>query len=165
MTLEEALQHCLDRRYFPDVFEDNVGLDVIIPGFITRPAWSGGERRVVLEVSSYIGISWNAIHYYGTLKIDGVCFSSESNPDCITICKETYEAEMNNCLADSKYSIDIVRPVTQEEIEEDSLRWNGYNIGDRTNAFSTKGEVINLAKEIFKVRFKGNWSLIIEDLT
>lgn len=39
------------------------------------------------------------------------------------MCKETYEAEEKNPLAAGFYRIELVRPVTSEEIEEDGSRW------------------------------------------
>lgn len=42
------------------------------------------------------------------------------------MCTETYEAEEKNPLAAGFYRIELVRPVTSEEIEKDSSRWNGY---------------------------------------
>lgn len=77
------------------------------------------------------------------------------------MCKETYEAEEKNPLAAGSYKIELVRPVTSEEIEEDSSRWSGYKVGD--NAFYSPEDVIALAKEVCKARFLGNWKLKIVD--
>lgn len=163
MTIKEAMEHCLDMGYFPEVFKDDVGLDITIPGFITKPSWFGEEREVKLVVSIYRGISWDAVHYYGSLQVRGVHFSNEAEPRYITVCEETRKAERENSLASSRYDIDVVRPVTQEEIDENRGRWSGYKAGDKTNAFYTKSEIIDLAKQICKARFEGNWKLIIDD--
>lgn len=80
------------------------------------------------------------------------------------MCSETYDAEEKNPLAGGVYHIELVRPVTREEIEEDNSRWCGYEIGDNTNAFHSPEDVIALlAKEVCKARFKGNWILKIVD--
>lgn len=60
-------------------------------------------------------------------------------------------------------NVELVRPVTREEIEEDNSRWWGYEIGSNTNAFHSPEDVIALAKEVCKARFKGNWILKIVD--
>ncbi|WP_305274530.1 hypothetical protein [uncultured Duncaniella sp.] len=57
------------------------------------------------------------------------------------------------------------RPVTQQEIDKDSDRWDFYAPGDFTTSFDTKEEIIALAKECFKMRFKGKWELWVEDCT
>lgn len=79
------------------------------------------------------------------------------------MCKETYEAEEKNPLAAGFYKIELVRPVTSGEIEEDGSRWNGYKVGDNTNAFYSPEDVIAIAKEVCKARFLGNWKLKIVD--
>ena len=79
------------------------------------------------------------------------------------MCTETYEAEEKNPLAAGFYRIELVRPVTSEEIEKDSSRWNGYKVGDKTNAFYSPEDVIAIAKEVCKARFLGNWKLKIVD--
>ena len=68
------------------------------------------------------------------------------------MCTETYEAEEKNPLAAGFYRIELVRPVTSEEIEKDSSRWNGY----KTNAFYSPEDVI----AVCKARFLGNLRLL-----
>lgn len=54
-------------------------------------------------------------------------------------------------------NLSLRRPTTSEEIERDPDRWHGYDPGDFTSSFDTKEEIIALAKECFKMRFKGEW--------
>lgn len=115
----------------------------------------GENITVTLNVTTYIGTSWNAVHYYGNLDIEGISFSQEDSPNTMTMCSETYNAEEKNPLAGGMYHIELVRPVTREEIEEDNSRWWGYEIGSNTNAFHSPEDVIALAKEVCKARFKG----------
>lgn len=44
---------------------------------ITRGSWirNNSPRTVTLDVTTYRGVSWNAVHYYGNIIIDGVSFS------------------------------------------------------------------------------------------
>jgi hypothetical protein len=129
MDIKEAIEHCWDRKDYPEVFRDDAGLDISIPGFITRGSWirNNSPRTVTLDVTTYRGVSWNAIHYYGNITIEGVSFSPEDSPNTYTMCKETYEAEEKNPLAAGFYRIELVRPVTSEEIEEDgSQGWKGW---------------------------------------
>ena len=166
MDIKEAIEHCWDRKDYPEVFRDDAGLDISIPGFITRGSWieNNSPRTVTLDVTTYRGVSWDAVHYYGNITIEGVSFSPEDSPNTYVVCKETYEAEEKNPLAAGSYKIELVRPVTSEEIEEDSTRWDGYEVGDKTNAFNSPEDVIDLAKEVYKARFLGNWKLEIIDL-
>ena len=54
---------------WPEVFRDDAGLDISIPGFITRGSWirNNSPRTVTLDVTTYRGVSWNAVHYYGNI--------------------------------------------------------------------------------------------------
>lgn len=166
VTYEACFENIVwDRKDYPEVFRDDAGLDISIPGFITRGSWirNNSPRTVTLDVTTYRGVSWNAVHYYGNIIIDGVSFSPEDSPNTYTMCTETYEAEEKNPLAAGFYRIELVRPVTSEEIEKDSSRWNGYKVGDKTNAFYSPEDVIAIAKEVCKARFLGNWKLKIVD--
>ena len=120
MNIKEAVEHCYDRRDYPEVICDDAGLDISIPGFITKGPWvrDNSPRVITLEISTYRGVSWDAIHYYGNISADGVYFSPEDNPNTSIMCKETWEAEDKNPLAAPNYKIELVRPVTQEEIDK-----------------------------------------------
>lgn len=62
MDIKEAIEHCWDRKDYPEVFRDDAGLDISIPGFITRGSWirNNSPRTVTLDVTTYRGVSWNA---------------------------------------------------------------------------------------------------------
>lgn len=71
-----------------------------------------------------------------------------------------YVAVPRGCMLDAGCS-NANKTFTREEIEKDKSRWNGYEVGDYTNAFHSPEDIIALAKEICKVRFLGNWKLKI----
>lgn len=105
MDLNKAVEHCWDRRDYPEIISDDAGLDISIPRFITRGPWRehNRPRRITLNVTTYIGTSWNAVHYYGNLDIEGISFSQEDSPNTMTMCSETYDAEEKNPLAGVSY--------------------------------------------------------------
>ena len=119
-------------------------------------------RCVKLEITSFRGVSWGAIHYYGKLIADGIDFQYLDNPSTTT---SNWDAEKKSPLYQWHYEFELLRPVTQEEIENDPDRWNCYQLGTFTASFDTKEEIITLAKECFKMRFKGEWELWIIDST
>lgn len=55
MNIKEAIEHCWDRKDYPEVFRDDAGLDISIPGFITRGSWirNNSPRTVTLDVTTY----------------------------------------------------------------------------------------------------------------
>lgn len=167
MDIKEAIKHCRDRKDYPDIFKDTAGLDISIPGFIVSGCWEKREmpRKITLTISSFGEISWDAIHYYGDLEAEGIYFSPEDNPDRCISCKETRSEEDKNPLAGERYNIELNRELTQEEIDSDPTRWEGYEAGDSTNCFHSIAEIIELAKQVCKARFEGNWKLVIDDFT
>lgn len=64
---------------------------------------------------------------------------------------------------DYSYELVLKRPLTKEEIDKDPERWGDYyNEGDLTNCFKTIEDVIELAKQVFRLRFTGEWEFYVE---
>lgn len=150
------------------VIDDKAGLDYkdeetrAIPHNSCIYQKKSKTRCVKLEITSFRGISWGAMHYYGKLIADGIDFQSLDNPGTTT---SNWEAEKISPLYQWHYEFELRRPATSEEIERDPDRWHGYYPGNFTPSFDTKEEIIALAKECFKMRFKGEWELWGDDYT
>ncbi|MDE7377517.1 MAG: hypothetical protein K2N13_00965 [Paraprevotella sp.] len=153
---------------FPLVIDDKAGLDYkddetqAIPHNSCIYQKKSKTRCVKLEISSFRGISWGAMHYYGNLLADGIDFQSLDNPKITT---SNWEAAKKNPLYQWKYKFELRRPLTLKEMDRDPDRWAGYMPDSFTSSFDTKEEIIALAKECFKMRFKGEWELWVEDCT
>ena len=87
MTLEQIVKQSQGERYvYPDIFPDNCGLDIVLPNDKLHAVRSWGyrennpKRRATLEISTFRGISFNAIHYYGKIKIQGVNMEVDGEP-------------------------------------------------------------------------------------
>lgn len=153
---------------FPLIIDDKAGLDykddetkaILSSSCIYKK--KSKTRCVKLQITSFRGISCGAIHYYGKLIADGVAFQCLDNPNMTT---SNWDAEKKNPLYQWKYEFELCRPATQEEIDHDSDRWYGYAPGDFTSSFDTKEEIIVLAIQCFKTRFRGEWELWVEDCT
>lgn len=71
--------------------------------------------------------------------------------------------DKNIPLAHYIYELVLKRPLTKEEIDKDPERWGDYyNEGDLTNCFKTIEDVIELAKQVFRLRFTGEWEFYVE---
>lgn len=162
MTLEEAYFHCRDRHDYPKVIEDTAGMDITIPGYTTRVGKKPekDKRRIRLEITTY-GVD----HFYGNLRADGIDFlqPDERGNICCVWDSNVYATEKKYPLANSSYDIELNREVTEKEITHYPCRWEGYSPGDLTNAFYTPEEIINLAIQVCKARFKGDWYLEWDD--
>lgn len=163
MTIEEAYSHCWDRHDYPQIIEDTAGLDITIPGYTTRIGkyHKSDKRRVKLDITTY-GVE----HFYGNLHADGINFLiiEDNGKTCSVWDSKVREVESKYPLANSTYDIELVRKVTEEEMIHSPSRWEGYYVGADTNAFYSPEEVIELAKQVFKARFKGDWYLEWDDL-
>lgn len=153
---------------FPLVIDDKAGLDYkdektrAIPHNSCIYQKKSKTRCVRLEITSFRGISLEAIHYYGKLVADGIGFQRLDNPRITT---SNWNAKKINPFYQWRYEFDLRRPVTQEEINHDPDRWGDYQLGAFTASFDTKEEIIALAKECFKMRFTGEWELWVDDCT
>lgn len=151
---------------FPLKIDDKAGLDFkdketkAIPHDSCIYQKKSKTRCVKLEITSFRGISWGAIHFYGKMVADGIDFQMLDNPKITT---SNWEAKKINPFYQWRYEFDLRRPTTEEEINNDPDRWHGYHPGSFTTSFDTKEEIIALAKECFKMRFTGKWELWVED--
>ena len=174
--LQWALDHCMNTVYYPDVFDANIGMDFHLnehPDWYPKVSGWREKRTVVIEITSFCGVCWNAIHYYAKLKADGVHLCSDeknTNGTITSISHSGYLGEEyknlpreKKAIWDNYYEIEIVRPLTQVEINHDPDRWYGYEAGETTNGFEDKSELIEVAKKVAELRFPEGWDIIVED--
>lgn len=169
--LQWALEHSRNNGYYPEVFTEETGLDFKIPNhpeFFMMPVEYGKGRIVKICISSYIGYCGGAKHFYASIKANGVHICRKNDEGGVVwcggaICKEYKEMPKSQTdVASGLWSIDILREITQEDINNDPIRWEGYNVGDMTNAFNDEATCIEYAKEVVKHRFVGNWVVKVE---
>lgn len=168
---EFIMTHCLDhRKGYPFVFTKDYGLDVVVPNHPEYKVKPPLNYTVRVIITSFRGISFNAIHYYGRIIANGPYLSMVEDDGCEYsvggfICKEWAEmSPADKKFINDSYEIEIIRPLTQKEIDEDPDRWHGYYAGAKTNGFSSIEEVCFIAKQIIDARFPG-WETKIDDLT
>lgn len=164
-TLEQIIKQSSSDRYeYPDIFSDTCGLDIVLPEKKLHAVKSWGhhkgnmKRRATLEVTTFKGVSFNAVHYYGKISIQGVDMEYNNKPG-----HSTMIFDKNLPLAHYDYELILRRPLTQAEIDNDPQRWGDYyHDGDLTNCFESIEDVLELAKEVFKMRFSGEWEFFVD---
>lgn len=172
--LRIAIKHSCDRGKYPNIFNINTGNDFHLE---SKPDWLcviDNPRKVTIELTSYKFVCGWAEHYYASIEADGIKICSreidDKNEERITTHGGYLGQEFEQLPSEKKdlwrgnYCIDVLHPVTQEMIEKNPHRWEGYKAGDLTNAFDTKESAITAAKEIVEARFTKKWDLIINDL-
>lgn len=167
MELKEIVDRSLsDRDKYPDIFTDDCGLDTIWPEhdhLHAEPSWNrrpnNKVRRVTLHISTFRGISFGAIHYYGELQVQGICMVYNDNPNRST---SNSELEREYPLSRYIYRLQLTRPITAEEIDANDDRFKYWYPGQLINCWNTEQELLDFAKEVFKARFTGDWELYVE---
>lgn len=174
LTLQEAVDLSYDRGRYPDFFPVNIGDDFKLEScpelFVKIP----NPREVRIQITSFRGISWNAVHYYATIEADGINRLRYEDYDGTgtkrPVSVSGYLGEEFNSLPREKrdiwganYHIEAAREVTQEDIKNDPQRWEHYNSGDRTNAFNTAEEAEATARAIVSARFSEEWKVTIDN--
>lgn len=61
-----------------------------------------------------------------------------------------------------QYRIDVLKELSQADIDSDPSRWEGYFAGDMTNAFSSKEEALKIADAVANLRFP-DWLIETKD--
>lgn len=79
-------------------------------------------KKAIIKITTFRGISTNAIHYYGSL---------------------------NYYDSDGYYNEKLKRPLTKDEIDKSPDRFYSYSEGDMTECFNTWNEVIEKGQELY----------------
>ena len=166
--LEKQLEFGRDENELPEILYSGMGDNIIFKGkdgveYHTCISLNNNKKREVeFAITSFRGISSDAIHYYGKFYASGCSFKYNENG----VVKNSINClDKNTPKECESIKIEIVRPVTKEEKEKHPRRYESYKIGYPTNGFYTKDELLEKAKEIFNRRFRGEWELKIDDCT
>lgn len=116
------------------------------------------KRQAILKISSFRGISSDAIHYYGKIEIEGIIESYIGEGQHSAMTHGKYEP-----LIDYYYNIELKRIIYQKEIDEDPKRYEYLDADDYTQRFNSISDLIDLYKKISEIRFSGdNWEFFVE---
>lgn len=138
-NLRLALEHSRDGNAYPDIFPEDYGMDFHSED---HPDWFAKKKdpcEITLKISSYRGISFNAIHFYGEICIHHL--------DIVSVEGGAEKFHHRGLL-----NIELVRVITEQMIKEDEERWHAYIPGCTTTAFDTVDEIIEIAKKIITAR-------------
>ena len=173
-AIQRALLFSTDNGHYPNIFDLNIGNDFKLE---TKPEYQfeiRQPRTVVIIIDSFIGYCGGAKHYYARIEADGIDIieivtDNEGKQHkyhvCGYICEEFKKMPREKRdLWESKYRIEIDTIVTESMKKDDSITWEGYDIGDKTNRFTNKQDAIDTSKMVASVRFPG-WQILLNDTT
>jgi hypothetical protein len=157
--LEIAMKHCRDRETYPAVFPEDYGIGITFKDdegkeYTTVLDANRDKQEVVLTIIRYACVG--SVHFYGKLNVyePELMISGENKRHNIGGYFNRFKPK--ECLG---IEIELVRPVTKEEINDDPDRWHGYIEGDKTDAFNSLSGVKNVALLVFNARFNGEWHI------
>ena len=163
MTFQEAVTR--SKSEYPEIIDSKAGLfEIDELDVVGIPSWNRNnpnkKRKAILEITTFKGISSNAVHFYGKIVVDGVYQATLNNiekPKNIS-----QENRKKYPLLDYHYEFEIKRPLTKTEITSAPQRWYAYTEGDLTSGYEDIEELINDAKEIIRLRFTGIWEFYVQ---
>lgn len=90
------------------------------------------QEQVKIILTTFRGLSWNAIHYYSRIEADGIHIIDPETYCFIGgyICEEYKNLpKEKHDIWSWQYEIGVERYITQEELDENLGRWKGYELG------------------------------------
>lgn len=111
-------------------------------------------RKVVLDVTTWKGMTPGALHYYGCLKISSLkCQDLSSGKINYLTAKAPFEAK--------GLTIELTRPLLRKDLLiDDGQRFKGARPGERIKNFDTSKQVESAAIEFFNDHFLDGWNLV-----
>lgn len=160
---KSILKNCRADIKLPDIIQSDYGIGITFKDeegveYTTIKGSCRKERVVNFTITSWVGISPGAVHHYGKMVVYEPDLEYYENGE---LQHASIGGYFNRHKPDAckGFSIELIRTLTQEEIDEDPRRWDCYEAGDNTNCFYTEEEVYELGERVFKARFRGDWVL------
>ena len=160
--LKIALAMCRDQDGMPSIMTPNYGIDVTFSDdkgekYTTVLA---GKRRLYVDITSYRGMSLDAIHYYCKIWFSDPYLRIKSTGKITSISGYFDRHKPEEC---KSKSTEIVRELTQKEIDDDPIRWEYYRAGMLTNGFESIDELKTHIDFVINNRFLGDWEVVINE--
>jgi len=139
--------------YFPEVIDFDELEKIEPPKGCTIKVSS---RIIRLVITSFAGFCVGARHYYCDIKFNG--------PYIMHGPSMAFLKDAGRIIG--LQSMMLCRPVTEEDLKNGARgSWEGYEVGDMTNRWDDKENLIKVAKAVAKLRFKNYEKIVVEDET
>jgi len=159
--LQKALDMCRDQDTLPEIIDTNYGIGITFSDdkreeYTSVISQWEKERTLYISITSFRGVSFGAIHYYGRIWFSDPPLMKKSTGRISSIGGAFDKYKPDEC---KSKEIEVVRDLTQSEIDADTDRWKYYKEGDKVVAFETEEEVRETIDFVIKHRFTGNWEI------
>ena len=112
--------------------------------------------EVTLTISSFVGVSPGAVHYYGNLKFGPTGLIDPDRP--------TYESGFWDLKMLNGNKISIARELEESDFRDYPYSYDGWRVGDWYSGFYTPEDVVIAATKFFDNYFEKGWKLIVDEL-
>lgn len=161
MTHDEIKELCRDRHKYPFEIPDTFGEGLTGSKFYTKREQR--PRKVMLKITSFIGVCGGAQHYYGELSSYSPSVLEIGGDPNIAHFGALHGEDHKELFEDLDIHIELLRPIEDWERERDPDRFAEYY--DTTNCWYDIESIKAFANEVFKARFVGDWVLKVVDMT
>jgi hypothetical protein len=134
-----------------------MGVEVIYDGkhYIFQRNGNWGKAVVTVDVTTWRGLSFGAMHYYGKLQI--------KLPEMTQVNEERTLSSNFFIPMYENHNIELTQVLEQWEIDKYPETYRYNHAGDRHRGFYTKKQVIDHAKLMFEQIFEKGWEFKIEE--
>ena len=120
----------------------------------TDPDRRNQDKKATLNITTWMGTSPGAIHYYAKIKFHALDVHPEGQPDTST---SVFDLPLY------KYgTIEVTRKLEASEFKKHPGVYDGWYKGDNYGGFYTQEEAIKAGKKVFKDLFSEDWKLKVE---
>lgn len=117
----------------------------------------GYYAEVTLNITSYVGISPGAIHYYGTLNFHTPDVHPEGQPNTSTSCFDL------PIYGSGKIQLTRILEAWEFQKYKRQKTYDGWRVGDSYSGFYEEEDLIKRAKQVFEDLFGDGWILKIDE--
>lgn len=169
--LNPKVKQCTDKfSDLPDVITPDYGIGITFKddAGVEYTTVCNCKREIRVRASSFKGISFWAVHYYGHIIVYEPSLKYiEDGEEKISSIGGAFDRFKP---AEAKtIEIDPQRPLTEKDMNEgtewDEKRWDGgtYRVGSLVNAYESQVELYNAMVDLIKARFAGDWLVSFDD--
>jgi hypothetical protein len=156
--------HTDEREGLPDVITPQYGVGLSFKDEngknYTTVLDKDGRRRISVQVHSWVGVSFGAVHYYGKITVYDLELEYMEDGKKTTSSIGGYFDRFKPKDA-MGFDLSVKRRLTDNELTNgtryDTERFRGYKADDLVEAFDDELELYNAIVSVIKARFAGDW--------
>ena len=116
------------------------------------------SRDLKIEISSFRGICPGAVHYYCKIRFNGPDLVRKSDNSTGFGAGWPKKGRIFGL-----QSMDVNRPLMEEDLADKSVDWEFYKVGDMTHRWYDIPNAIACARKIIELRFRNYGEIEVED--